>query len=247
MNLRGLSGALFLAITLSACNQSNVRSDTSMHRAAKDNVELATLYMREGNKATALEVLQKALEQDPDLPEAHNAIAVLYQNLGENDKAEKHYRRALSLNPKESQAHNNFGSFLCKEKRWNDAEEHYLKAAANPLYETPELSYSNAGTCASIAGDEAKAEKYWRMALQRNPRYPSALLQMARLGVSQKNYLSARAHLQRLHDVMRPNAESLWTGIQIERELGDKNAVSSYSMLLRNKFPDSPQAKLLQE
>lgn len=247
MNLRGLSGVLLLAISLSACNQSNVRSDTSSKRAAKDNVELATLYMREGNKATALEVLLKALEQDPDLPEAHNTIAVLYENLGEDDKADSHYRRALSLNPKESQAHNNYGSFLCKAKRWDDAEEHYLKAASNPLYETPELSYTNAGTCAYTSGNKVKAEEYWRMALKRNPRYPSALLQMARLGVTQENYLSARAYLQRLHDVVRPNAESLWLGIQTERVLGDKNAEASYSMRLKNGFPDSPQAKLLQE
>lgn len=247
MRLFGLVPALCLTILLSACNQANTRSDTLGKHAAQDNVELATLYMREGKKAIALEVLQKALEQDPDLPEAHNAIAVLYDNLGENDKADKHFRRALSLNPKESQAHNNYGSFLCKAKRWDDAEEHYLKAAANPLYDTPELSYTNAGTCASSAEDYVKAEKYWRMALERNARYPSALLQMARLGVTQKNYLSARAYLQRLHDVIRPNSETLWLGIQTEQALGDKNAVSSYSMLLKNRFPESPQAKLLQE
>lgn len=247
MKLYGLSGALMLVLALSACNQTNIRSETSAKRAAQDNVELATLYMREGKKAVALEVLQKALEQAPDLPEAHNTIAVLYENLGEDDKADTHYRRALSLDPKESQAHNNYGSFLCKAKRWDDAEEHYLKAAANPLYETPELSYTNAGTCASTSGDKAKAEEYWRMALKRNPSYPSALLQMARLGVAQENYMSARAYLQRLHAVIRPNAETLWLGIQTERVLGDKNAVASYSMLLKNGFPDSPQAKLLQE
>ena len=239
---------LCLAAAVAGCGQSNVRQDSpGRNTAAEDNVQLGLLYMREGQKAVALEKFQKALEQDPNMPSAHNAIAVLYENLGEQDKADHHYRRALSLDPKDSQAHNNYGSFLCKSERWDDAEEHFLKAAANPLYETPELSYTNAGICAQKAKDLAKAESYWRRALEANPRFPAALLQMARLGVAEQNFMSARAHLQRLHEVVRPNAESLWLGIQTERALGDKNAEASYSMRLKNGFPDSPQAKLLQE
>lgn len=247
MKLRRLSISLTLAIALSACNQANTRQEEQTHSPAEVNVELGLLYMREGQKSIALEKFQKAIEQNPNLPAAHNAIAVLYENLGETDKADSHYRRALSLDPKDSQAHNNYGSFLCKEKRWDDAEEHYLKAAANPLYETPELSYTNAGTCAFTAKDVAKAEKYWRKALELNPRFPPALMQMARLEVAQQNYLSARAYLQRLHELVRPNAETLWLGIQTERVLGDKNAEASYTLRLKNGFPDSPQAKLLQE
>ena len=238
---------LCLVLLLASCGQTNVRQDPLGRSAAADNVELGLLYMREGQKSVALEKFQKALEQDPSLPSAHNAIAVLYQNLGEHDKADQHYRRALSLDPKDSQAHNNYGSFLCTIGRRQDAEEHYLEAARNPLYETPELSYTNAGICAYQAQDMAKAESYWRRALEANPGFPVALLQMARLGVAQENFLSARAHLQRLHEIVRPNAESLWLGIQTERALGDRNAEASYAMRLKNGFPDSPQAKLLQE
>ena len=78
---------------------------------AEVNVELGVRYMQAGMKAVALEKLKKALDQDPELPSAHNAIAVLYQNLGEDGLAEEHFRRALRLDPKYSQAHNNFGIF----------------------------------------------------------------------------------------------------------------------------------------
>lgn len=234
-----------LAMALGGCNQSNVRPGGDKASPAAANVELGVLYMREGKKVIAMEVLQKALAQDPDSADAHNAIAVLYESLGETDKADDHFKRALSLNSKDSQAHNNYGSFLCRNQRWDEAEEHYLAAAANPLYETPELSYTNAGSCAFHAKDVAKAEQYWRKALDVNAKFPPALLQMARLNVNQKNYMSARAYLQRLHEVAKPSPESLWLGIQTERVLGDKNAEASYSMLLKNGFPDSPQAKQL--
>ncbi|MBI5463065.1 MAG: type IV pilus biogenesis/stability protein PilW [Gammaproteobacteria bacterium] len=234
-----------LIVALGGCNQTNVKPDEKTSSPAQANMELGVLYMREGKKAIALEMLKKALAQDPDLADAHNAIAVLYENLGETDKADDHFKRALSLSPKDSQAHNNYGSFLCRSQRWDDAEEHYLAAAANPLYETPELSYTNAGSCAFKAKDVAKAEKYWRKALEVGPKFPPALLQMARLSVNQKNYMNARAYLQRLHEVAKPSPESLWLGIQTERVLGDRNAEASYSMLLKNGFPDSPQAKQL--
>lgn len=237
--------AACLALALGGCNQTNVRPEESKSSSAEANMELGILYMREGKKAIALELLQKAISQDPDLAEAHNAIAVLYENLGETDKADDHFRRAVSLDPKNSQAHNNYGGFLCRSQRWDDAEEHFLKAAANPLYETPEVAYTNAGICANTAKDSAKAEQYWRKALELNPRFPSALLYMARTSVNQKDYMRSRAYLQRLHEVVKPNAESLWLGIQTERALGDKNAEASYTMLLKNSFPDSPQAKQL--
>ncbi len=232
-----------LVLTLSGCNQSNVKRGDDKTSPAAANVELGVLYMREGKKNVAMDVLQKALKQDPNSADAHNAIGVLYESLGETDKADTHFKRALSLNSKDSQAHNNYGTFLCRNQRADEAEKHYLAAAANPLYETPELSYTNAGSCAYNAKDTAKAEQYWRKALELNAQFSPALLQMARLNVNQKNYMSARAYLQRFHAVARPSPESLWLGIQTERVLGDKNAEASYSMLLKNGFPDSPQAK----
>ncbi len=234
-----------LVLALSGCNQSTVKPGNDQTSPAAANVELGVLYMREGKKNVAMDVLQKALKQDPNSADAHNAIAVLYESLGEADKADTHFNRALSLNSQDSQAHNNYGSFLCRNRRADEAEKHYLAAAANPLYETPELSYTNAGSCAYNAKDTAKAEQYWRKALELNAQFSPALLQMARLNVNQKNYLSARAYLQRFHAVARPGPESLWLGIQAERVLGDKNAEASYSMLLKNGFPDSPQAKQL--
>lgn len=236
--------AACLVLTLAACTPNNVKPASGKSPAA-DNVELGILYMREGKKSVALEILQKAVKQDPNSADAHNAIAVLYESINESAKADEHFKRALSLDPKDSQSHNNYASFLCRSQRFDEAEQHYLTAASNLLYETPYLSYTNAGSCAYNAKDLVKAEKYWRKALEISPKFSPALLQMARLNVTQKNYLGARAYLQRFHAVSKPTPESLWLGIQAEHELGDKNAEASYSMLLKNGFPDSPQAKQL--
>jgi len=241
----GMVAVLAAVLTGTACTQST-KDYPPGQSPAEINVELGLHYMREGQKNAAMEKFQKALEQDPGLSAAHSGIAVLYESLGETAKADHHFRRAVSLNPKDSRAHNNYGAFLCGNNRWPEAEKHFLLAANDPLYDAPHMAFTNAGICAYGVKDVAKAEQYWRRALELNPRYPAALLQMARLGVEQKQYLSARAYLQRLHEVVRPSAESLWLGIQTERALGDRNAEASYTLLLKNSFPQSPQARQLQ-
>ena len=70
---------------------------------------------------------------------------------------------------------------------------------------------------------------------------------MAKLSFETGRYLPARGYLQRYVAAAKHTAESLWLGIQIEQQLGDKDAISSYALLLKNTFPDSDQARLLRE
>lgn len=219
------------------------RSDT----LAETNVKLGIGYLQQGQRELALSKLQRALALDPNLPSAHNAIAIVYEQLGERGLADQHYQRAVSLGPQDSSAHNNYGAFLCRNNQLDKAEEQFLLALNNPLYKSPESAYENAGLCALRAPNLPKAEKYFRSALQINPKLSSSLYQMAWISFEKQEYLPARGYLQRYSEVAKQHAQSLWLGIKIERVLGDKNAVASYSLLLRSNFPDSDEAKLLQE
>jgi type IV pilus assembly protein PilF len=87
-----------------------------------------------------------------------------------------------------------------------------------------------------------RAEKYFRIVLQRNPNTPEALLNMSKLSVQQGKYLPGRAYLQRYQAVGKHTAETLWLGIQIEENLGDKKTLAAYKRQLRNDFPDSEEA-----
>lgn len=239
-------GIVMLALLLGACSSTPTYT-SDPKRAAQANLELGVAYYREGRLQQAMENLRRAVELNPDLSEAHGAIAILYERLGENESAERHYRRALALAPADSRTNNNFGQFLCHQKRLQDADRHFRQAVANPLYDTPEVAYTNAGICARRIPDVRKAEEYFRMALEHNPFYPQALLQMLSLTHEQGEYLRARAYLQRYQQVSRHGPESLWLGIRVEHALGDKNAVASYGLALRNNFPDAPQTRAYQE
>ena len=140
----------------------------------------------------------------------------------------------------------NYGQMLCRHGQFEQAEQRFLQALKNTLYGTPEVAYSNAGVCSKTAGHPERAEGYFRAALKRNPRQPTALVHMAQISFEASRHLSARAYLQRYLETSRHTSKTLWLGIRIERVLGDKNAASSYAMLLRSQYPDSTEARLLE-
>lgn len=211
------------------------------------NAMLGIEYLRKGNFEMSREKLDRALAADPDNAEANDAIAVLYEKVGEPDKAERHYKKSLSINPKNPRGHNNYGQFLCVQGRYKDAEKQFLLAADDPFYPVPALALTNAGLCALRIPDEETAEKYFRQALEMDPKYPPALLQMATLSYSRSNYLGARAYLQRYQESGQETPESLWLGIRTEYALNDHQAWGNYAISLRNNFPNSPQAAELQK
>jgi len=248
MSCRTILPAVLLV--LAGCAQTTpgeLRPGVPTNEAALANLNLGIEYIRRGEYERALERLEKARLADPGYPLTYNTYGVLYERLGDFKRAEQHFKKALQLDANNSATLNNYGRFLCRRQRPAEAERTFMRSAENPLYETPEIPITNAGTCALGNGNTADAEKHFRRALELNPRIPAALLQMSDLSFRQGKPLPARGYLQRYLEVARHTPQTLWLGIRIEEQLGDKNAVSSYALLLRNSFPDSEEAKLLRE
>lgn len=241
--------ALAAAVALGACQSTPpVRhSEQPKDRLVMLQVQLGMGYMQEGEYELAMNRLSRALELGPDVPDVHDALGLLHARIGEAAVAEKHFRRAIELAPDFSSARNHFGGFLCAEGRPDQGIEQLLLAAKNPLYKHRDSAYTNAGLCRLRHGEPEQAEELMRAALGINPKAPVALLGMARLTFDSGRHLPARAYLQRYAEVGPRTAESLWLGYQVERELGDRNAASSYAMALRASFPDSREVQLLDQ
>lgn len=245
MRIRFLLLALLLA--LAGCATTPSGEQTAEQKAARVNTQLGAAYLRQGRFEQALDRLTKAVNQDPSYAEGHSVLAVLYDRLGQHADAARHYRRSVELAPQDSSLLNNYGQFLCERGRIDEAERYLKRAASNPLYRTPEVPLTNAGICMLRAGREKAAEDYLLQALRANASFARALLPMAELRYRAGEPLSARGFYQRYLAVAPQTAETLWLGIQIERALGDMDAVGSYSLLLKGRFPDSPEAQKLIE
>ncbi|MES9993049.1 MAG: type IV pilus biogenesis/stability protein PilW [Candidatus Thiodiazotropha sp.] len=245
---------IFSVLILSGCTTLQQSTDTTGNLGrekrsspAKIYVEMGMAYMRDGQSAVALQKLTKALEVDEKSAEANNVIAILYEQLGESDRAGKHFDRAVELDARDPYIRNARGSYYCRLGRYDVALQDFEQALANPLYPTPWVAMTNAGLCLERAGDDAKAENFYRRALSASATYPVALIQMAEVSLQQDKDLSARAYLERYHSEVKPTAASLWLGVQIEKRLRDLAKSSEYRSRLLKEFPDAPEVQSLYE
>lgn len=211
------------------------------------NTNLGAGYLRQGRLDLAIERLQRALDQNPRLADAHSTIAIAYDQLGSVDEAETHYRRATQLEPDNAGAANSYAVFLCRQNRWRDAEPYFRRAADTRAYATPEVALTNAGLCARGSGDLQGAERYFREALTRSPTFPDALTNMMDLSYQAGNYLQARAFIQRYLDARPPTAPVLLLCFQVERELRNAEGADRCATRLRNDFKDSPEVAQLEQ
>lgn len=219
--------------------------ETADRVRARVHTDLASSYFELGNIPVALEEAREALRSEANYGPAHNVLGLVDPQLKEDRLAEESFRRAIQINQFDSDANHNYGQFLCQRKREEEGIGYFLAAVKNPLYQTADRSYTNAGVCARRRGDMTAAENYFQMALTTRPSQPQALYNMAEISFTRGDFASARSYLARLTKVSVPNAEVLWLGVRVERRLGDRNSELSYATQLRKSFPDSKEARAL--
>ena len=205
-------------------------------------VQLGVQYMEQGSYDIAMEDFRRALDADSGNSEAYNALGVLYERLNRLPQAEASFQKALSLDAENYSARNNYGRYLCTRGRASEGMEQIQAVIAEPLYRQPWIPLTNAGLCATMAGQNRAGEDFFRRALERNPQFAPALIELAKLSFSSRRYSSARAFLDRFRAVSQPTPESLWLAAQTEWALGDRDMAASHVRQLQRQYPDSREA-----
>ena len=231
---------------LSGCVAINKKAGSD-DQIAKANVDLATEYFRKNQLNYALENLKKALDHNPRSIDGNALMALVYERLDQPERAEVFFKKAEFLVASDtsnySYIHNIYGTFLCKNGRAEEAEKHFERALNNKLNQNPEVVMENAGFCEFQRQEYGKAEAYYREALKLSPTAPGVLFKMAKLQFDTEKYLSARAYIQRYHEINN-SPESLALAIAIERALNAESEAIKLIEQLRKLFPNSKQAQL---
>ncbi|WP_394128999.1 type IV pilus biogenesis/stability protein PilW [Shewanella maritima] len=242
----------FLSFSITGCVTERTYSGTDvpvaeraidMNAAARERMQLGLTYLKRGNSEQAKYNLDKAVDYAPQLSEVYVALAYYYQTVGDLARTEQAYDKAISRSDATGDAKNNFGVFLCQQQKYDRSEEMFLAAINTSRYTRTASSYENLGVCTRKSGDLVKAQHYFTMALKYDARRITSLLELTELAMDAADYASARQYFTRLYSVVGDSAETLALGIQIERELGNVEAMKRYGVLLIAKFPTSPQAK----
>ena len=236
---------LVLAIILQACTTQPENFNDKPKERAQAHADLGAVYLQQGRLDVALEEFSLASKIEPSYAAAYNGLGLVQAALGQDAVAELNFKKAVQLEPLNSEAHNNYGSFLCARNRLDESIKEFMAALKNPLYATPAMAYTNAAVCSLRKNDSVQAEGYLLRALQLDPLASVAAYQLAAIQFKRKDALAAKKTLQAALS-SKASADMLWLAIQIERALGDANLEASYALELRQNYPESEQAQLLQ-
>lgn len=209
------------------------------------HAELAAGYYERGQLDVALDELGEAVKLDPSNPKIYNLYGLVYATLGENANAESNFQKALALAPNDSEVRQNWGWYLCTHNRARESIPEFEAAGRNPLYKTPEIALINAGKCSGSIGENKRAEEFFRRALSVAPNNPDAAFSLAQLYYKDGRLAEARALMKPVMRQANPQPDTLYLGMCIERKLGDRSAETSYVSQLRNRYPNSDEAKAI--
>jgi type IV pilus assembly protein PilF len=170
-------------------------------------------------------------------------LGMTYEALENKRLATNAYENAIRVAPRDFNIQNGYAVFLCKQRDFEGAGKYFERASNHPENDNAERTLTNAGLCMMQKPDLAKAERFFREAVERKATYGEALLQLCLLKFQQQDYMNARAFLQRYMSSNRTTAGVLYLAAEIEGKLGNDSGREEFVNRLLREFPDSREAQ----
>jgi len=200
-------------------------------------------YLSAGDFATVKRMAAGIIKRQPASAEAHTYMAVALAQTGDDAGAGTHYLRAAQAAPGNGAVLGNYGIWLCEQGRAAEAMGWFDKALALPNYAASPLILANSGACAGKLGQQQRAERDLRRAIELDPENPIALGALAEREFAAGNAFGARAFSERRLAAAPADPKALLLASQIEQKLGDSAAAARYVSRLKTEFPDAKEAR----
>jgi type IV pilus assembly protein PilF len=211
-------------------------------RRARLRIELAANYFQQGQTKVALDEIKQALVADQNYAPAYNLRGLVYMRLNDNSQAEDSFRRATSLAPHDGDALHNFGWLLCLQSRYPESIALFQRAIASPGAGGSAKSLMTQGICQLRAGQNAQGEQSLLQAFELDAGNPLIGYNLASLFFQRADYTRAQFYIRRLNNSDLANAETLWLGAKIERQLGNREAMMQLAEQLKKRYGQSAEA-----
>jgi len=215
-------------------------------KRARLRLELAAGYFEQGQTEVALDEIKQSLAADPRYGPAYVLRGLVYMRMSDNRQAEDSFQRALQINPRDADALHNYGWFACQQGRHTEAVELFGRALSNPTYGGQAKTYMTQGICQLRMGQLAQAESSFARTYELDPSNPVAGYNLAALLFRRGENVKAQFYIRRLNNSELSNAETLWLGIRLERQLGNHEVVQQLAQQLGRRYPQSREWDLYQ-
>lgn len=244
--------AVLLTLILGGCvttTNSPFTEDANRGKAVSDYVRLGTAYISQGNYERAREHLRRALEINPDSPQALATLGLVHQSDGERSLAEETFREAIENDPSYTRGRVYFGTFLYNQGRFEEAVNQFREASADTDYNDRASVFQSLGKSYQAIDRNAEAAGAYRRAVEVSRGNPQYLLSLSGALVRMEQYSEASRYYGRLRRMMAQNKnlrhspESLLTGLRIAHHFGNKDREASLALLLEKEYPQSGELK----
>jgi tetratricopeptide (TPR) repeat protein len=153
---------------------------------------LGVLAHQFGNNVRAVELIERAVAQRPNVAVYHTNLAEAYRVLGRLDRAEACCLTALRLNPNAADAANNLGLVRLARNQLDEAAVCFRAAVrARPDFA---LALNNLGNAVRLLGDKEQALAHFRGAVQLAPHLAEAHSNLGQLLLERKALDEALVH-----------------------------------------------------
>ncbi len=177
-----------------------------------------------GDRQAGIEKFQMAVELDPELAEAHLALADIYLNEGEHDKAASHAETFLALKPGDQKAQ--VIAHEAYRKLGNEAkvEEYRTILAESGMASQLAIQVFNEGAKASQTGEWDVAVDKFNEALSLDPELTNAYAVLAQIHYSRESFDEALAAADKLLELEPENADARRYRFLVLEARGDAGA-----------------------
>ncbi len=245
--LLALSLALITIFFVTGCvtyTEKRFTADADKSITVDKYTTLGLRYIQQGDIDKARRPLKRALEINPESPDVYNALAILLQVENNFEQANQYFLKALQLAPKYTRVRNNYAAFLFEQKLYVKACEQLELASQDPLYAQRASIYENLGLCYLKCNDKNQALAAFDRAIIINNMKPRALIEAAYIYYERENIAISSRYYNNYQALVRlqlaPNSlNSLLLGISLARANNEKDKEASYSLMLRNLFPNA--------
>jgi len=195
------------------------------HKIAPDNTDvifqMAQVSMSQSYYEDAIPLLESGLKIAPQRADLQAALGESYFMSGKVDKAIEEFQKLIAIDPS-SRSYVFMGLSYRNLGRFDEAKKYFLKGLELDPHSNSCLY--NLGFIAERQGDTAEAEAKFQQVLRSNPDFPEALLELANIRVTSKNYSEAAELLRRYVRVSRDPATGYYKLAMVERSLHDTAA-----------------------
>jgi type IV pilus assembly protein PilF len=215
--------------------------ESSDRKRARIRVELATGYFEQDKTNIALDEIKQAIAADPTFADAYSLRGLVYMRLNDFDFAEESFNKALLVKPNDANVFHNLGWMKCQQGLFAQAVLNFSKALVNPQYLERAKTLMAQGLCQIRAGQRAQAQASLLKSYEYDAGNPVTGYNLANILFQDKDFVRARFYVRRINNSDLANAETLWLGIKVEKQLGNPDAASQLASQLEKRFSQSKE------